>query len=394
VFKNWLARFYLTLYFFSSNKLMNFAANLTFFFLLSFVPMLLIISIILTNLPVSENITNEIINMIKSVNPDLIEYILNSADKMDTLTRNALNFGVFGGVSLFLTSLLFVRALKAAFTVIFSRTDIKWGILGFFVPVIMEILAIVMLITVIVLKIFLNIITDFFTSTALQDFIWIINLLENVIYMPIVILFAISWLGYFLMSRGAMTLSVSLICSSGFCVTLFVFNKIFSKIFDIAYYSFIYGSLGTLIFGLFWVYIVFCLFLFWGQMGYVFHRLNWITVRMYIESRISRLSSFMKIISMYFLSVAGDKIRFLDKNDYVKVETGDDYIFIGDGAVISDGGKFVRYTAGDLIESKDCLGKKFKAEIDSIIVFLSKEELVKFINESQASGNLIVRNFI
>jgi len=394
VFKSCLARFYLTLYFFSSNKLMNFAANLTFFFLLSFVPMLLILSIIFTNLPVSENITNEILNMIKSVNPDLTEYILNAADKMDMLTQNAFNFGIFGGVSLFFTSLLFVRALKAAFTVIFSKKEIKWGPFGFFVPLIMEILAIVMLIAVIVLKIFLNVVTEFFSSSVFQEFVWIINLLENIIYMPIVILLAISWLSYFLMSRGAITGNVSLICASGFCVTLFIFNKFFSKIFDIAYYSFIYGSLGTLIFGLFWIYIVFCLFLFWGQLGFVFDRLRWITVRMYIESRIDHLGSFGEKIRTYFLDVAGDTIRFLNKNESFKIGNGYEYIFIGEGTVVVEGEKSVWYTAGDVIEAKKHVAKNLIAEDDSKIVFLDKEDLIKFINESQAAGNLIVRNFI
>ncbi|TYB36238.1 MAG: hypothetical protein FXF49_00810 [Flexistipes sinusarabici] len=395
--KRILARIYLSIHYFFANKLMNFAANLTFFFLLSFIPMLLIISVVLTNLPVPAEITSEIIKTIKSINPDLIGYILKSAGDTHILTKNALNFGIFGAVSLFLTSLLFVRALKAAFSVIFSKKDQKWGFLNFFIPVIMEIMALIMLIAVIALKIILNIVSKFFDKSFLQDFTFIINALENIVYMPIVILLAISWLSYFLMSRGGINLKVSLYSSIGFCISLYLLNIVFTNIFDMAFYSLIYGSLGTLIFGLLWLYILFCLFLFWGEFGYVFERVRWITIKMYIESKITETNIIKGFIQSFLLPETMDKIKMVDNETEIEFGENEDFLFVGEGAVSLIDKKekhATKYYKGRLIKAEDISVYNILAGRGSTLIFLSKNDLKKFINESHTAGDLIADNFI
>jgi len=394
--KRILARIYLSVHYFFTNKLMNFAANLTFFFLLSFIPMVLIISVVLTNMPIPREITSEIIKMIKSVNPDLIDYILKSADT-HILTKNALNFGIFGGISLFFTSLLFVRAMKAAFSVIFSKKDQKWGFLNFFIPVIMEILALVMLIAVIMLKITLNVVSKFFDKSFLQDFIFIINILENIIYMPIVILLAISWLSYLLMSRGGMSSKISLYSSIGFCVSLYFLNIFFTKVFSMAFYSLIYGSLGTLIFGLLWIYIVFCLFLFWGEFGYVFERVKWITIKMYIESKITEANIIKNFIRSFLLPAAMDKIKVVDKGTEIYFGKNEDFLFVGEGTISlfdNKGEHMIDFDKGSLIKAEENIGFSMSAYKESTVIFLSKSELKKLVNESYSAGDLIAENFI
>jgi len=395
--KRILARIYLSIHYFFTNKLMNFAANLTFFFLLSFIPMVLIISVVLTNLPIPPEITSEIIKMIKSVNPDLIDYILKSAGDTHILTKNALNFGIFGAISLFLTSLLFVRAMKAAFSVIFSRKDQKWGFLNFFIPVIMEITALIMLIAVIVLKITLNVVSKFFDKSFLQDFIFIINALENIIYMPIVILLFITWLSYFLMSRGGMSSKVSLYSSIGFCASVYLLNIIFTNIFNMAFYSLIYGSLGTLIFGLLWIYIVFCLFLFWGEFGYVFERVRWITIKMYIESKITETNIIKGFIQSFLLPDTMDKIRMVDKETEIEFRENEDFLFVGEGAIDflnKEEKHTAEYCKGSLIKTEDNSEYNILARRGSTLIFLSKDDLKKLINESHTAGDLIADNFI
>lgn len=392
-----LARIYLSIHYFFSNKLMNFAANLTFFFLLSFIPMVLIISVILTNLPVPPEFTSEIIKMIKSINPELIDYILNSAGNTDVLTKNALNFGIFGALSLFLTSLLFVRAMKAAFSVIFSKKEQKWGFVNFFIPVIMELLAVLMLITVIIFKITLNLITNFFNESFLKNLVVFINMLEHIIYMPIVILLLISWLSYFLMSRGGMGSKVSLFSSIGFCVSVYCLNMIFTNVFDMAFYSFIYGSLGTLIFGLFWIYIVFCLFLFWGEFGYIFDRVRWITVKMYIESKITEANVIKRKIRSFLLPGAMDKIKVVNKETVFEFGENGDFLFVGEGSIkifSMDGENVINYSKGSLIKAEDNTGHKISASRGSTLIFLSKSDLKRLVNESFIAGDLIAENFI
>ncbi|MEC9493191.1 YihY/virulence factor BrkB family protein [Flexistipes sp.] len=395
--KRILARIYLSVHYFFANKLMNFAANLTFFFLLSFIPMLLIISVVLTNLPVPAELASEIFKMIKSVNPDLIGYILKSAGDTQVLTKNALNFGIFGGISLFFTSLLFVRAMKAAFSVIFSKKDQKWGFLSFFIPVIMEILALVMLIAVIMLKIAINVVTKFFDKSFLQDFILIINILENIIYMPIVILLAISWLSYLLMSRGGMSSKISLYSSIGFCVSLYFLNIFFTKVFNMAFYSLIYGSLGTLIFGLLWIYVVFCLYLFWGEFGYVFERVRWITVKMYIESKITETNFIKNLIQSFLLPDKIDKIRIVDKETKIEFGENEDFLFVGEGMLRlfdKDEKHAAEYNKGSLIKAENISGYNILADRKSTLIFLSKNDLKKLINESRTAGDLLADNFI
>ncbi|MDY6820257.1 MAG: YhjD/YihY/BrkB family envelope integrity protein [Deferribacterota bacterium] len=252
-------------------RLVNHAAALAYYFILSVIPSLILI-IILANkiLIIYPNITNAVIKYIEGLNPSLSNFI-NST--------NALNTDINGGYSLIslfsliIAASLFFRALIRCFNIICDNIP-KKIITGFFLPYLLTLISTILIIIIILFQllaqIFIKVFIHIIPFKIPPYFIFLIN---NFLIPTIVISIA-TFISYYMLSNKKITIKASLYGSITFSLTLFFTNYLFNTLYNPYIYNYLYGSLTYIIILLIWLYVIFILYLLFADLSYNLSRFD------------------------------------------------------------------------------------------------------------------------
>lgn len=311
----------LSYYYFAINEVINHAAALTFYFLLSFIPILLLSTIFIrTFLSGYPFIESDFFDLINKIDPELMKYFM----KVKLLDiEHSINFGVLGFISLSLSSVLFTRSILRAFNIIYTTPKSKI-ILGFFMPFILNFFTIIFIIFFILAKIIIEILVGYITVPLLSEYLNMLKSFMGNTLFPIIAITLITTIYYISLSWKRISTMTAIIGGFLFTFSIFVVNILFYKVFSLAKYNLIYGSLGTLIFSLFWLYVVFLLFMFFAQFTYVIYNYDFLMLRIFVENLLGSNSFITKLVlngrsyitNKYCLEYKVDEILIMGRTVY------------------------------------------------------------------------------
>jgi membrane protein len=246
-------------------SLINHAAALAFYFLLSIMPSFLLIIITAKKLLVAyPDFTLKILDYIESINPTLTNFI-NSTKILNT--KGDVNYSYVGFFSLILAASLFYKALIRAFDVICK--DINRGfITGFFIPYIYTMISAIFIIVITIIQIsaniYINFLFDFIPFHIPKSFFFIIE----GFFIPTVIVAIATLLTYYTLSFKTIGFKTSFYGSLLFSLLFYITNILFNKLYNPSFYNYLYGSIGYIIILLVWLYTAFILFLYFAAFSY------------------------------------------------------------------------------------------------------------------------------
>ena len=247
--------------------LINHAAALAFYFLLSVMPSLLLIIITAKKLLVIyPDFTLKMLDYIESINPTLTNFI-NSTNILNT--KGDINYSYVGVFSLILAASLFFKALIRAFDIICKGTN-RGFIMGFFIPYIYTLISVIFIIVITIIQIgshiYINFLFDFIPFRLPKSVYFVIE----GFFIPTVIIAVATFLTYYTLSFKTIGIKTSFYGSLLFSLLFYITNILFNKLYNPSFYNYLYGSIGYIIILLVWLYIAFILFLYFADFSYNF----------------------------------------------------------------------------------------------------------------------------
>jgi membrane protein len=252
---------------FLRNELGNHAAAIAFYFLLSIAPIVLLLLYAvnhLIQLPVlAERLPELFVALWDQLNLGNLKMLGLLPEQTQAAASGA------SVLTLLFASRGLLNALQSAFRVIFSG-----GKRGFIQSVLISLLAMPLALALIILVIVGQHVLDYLSRMAL-----LAPLLATGLGLGGgVLVFLLVWLLVFLAcyrmplppAKPALAALISLLCTLSFVLLKAVFGYVVS----LHNYQAIYGTLGTLVFSLIWLYVVALVFLFWAQCQYAIGRVD------------------------------------------------------------------------------------------------------------------------
>lgn len=292
IIKKILSALLLSVHYFGKNNLILNAGALTFYFIISLVPVFLIILTISNIIAISnEEIILDILSSMKNLNPVAISVLYGIIENSKNI--NIFSFGISGVISILLTSLLFSKSLNISFIKILEIKQKK--LTGVLVPFILNILGLTVLLLALFIKIGLLIINKFLFKYINIDLGYIVALLSNLLMAPKLLVFLIIFLSYQILSNKKFSFKISLFITLLFSISVYLLNKLYFAFISINYYKAIYGQIGLLIFSLYWLYLIFISYLFFAQLGACLSDFKTYTTKFWIQKG-KKLNKLYKMI--------------------------------------------------------------------------------------------------
>lgn len=292
IIKKILGALFLSVHYFGKNNLILNAGALTFYFIISLVPVFLIILTISNIIAISnEEIILDILGSMKNLNPVAISVLYGIIENSKNI--NIFSFGISGVISILLTSLLFSKSLNISFIKILEIKQKK--LTGVLVPFILNILGLTVLLLALFIKIGLLIINKFLFKYVNIDLDYIVALLSNLLMAPKLLVFLIIFLSYQILSNKKFSFKISLFITLLFSISVYLLNKLYFAFISINYYKAIYGQIGLLIFSLYWLYLIFISYLFFAQLGACLSDFKTYTTKFWIQKG-EKLNKLYKMI--------------------------------------------------------------------------------------------------
>lgn len=233
---------------FKDKEIMLYSASLSFYTVLSLIPLLFVGFSIFTQIPsfkiYYEKMKQLIFNFLIPTQQDMI------SQHLDTFLKNSVNLGIVGLVAMVFTSLMFFSSYDFIVNRI-SKNPPKtiWQSISSYWT----------LVTLTPLGLGLSFFLSGLIQRTFDDFGIKFNFLEILPFLIIWGLFAVSFLSSFTRGTGRM-LALTSFLSSGvwyLCKNLFVYYVVYNTT-----YTNIYGSFSTLLFFFVWLYISWVIYLF------------------------------------------------------------------------------------------------------------------------------------
>lgn len=350
--KKFESTLYLGIYYFNKNKLLFSAAGLTFYFILSLVPLFLLIIAILNIIALSHiDFIFELTESLKDINENVIVFFLKIVE--NSKNTNIFSFGISGIISLIFTSLLFSRSIVNCFKEILNIKLKKY--FSILAPLLLNFFILVIVIVAIVLNFSLIFIKNFLINYLHLDATYFIELINRLIFAPMVLIFIIIFFSYYLLSNKTLNIKISAVLSMIFCLVLYIFNWFYSSFASLTYYKLIYGQIGLLIFSLYWVYFLFAIYLYFIQASACYIKYEYFTLDLWLRKKkdLNILEKFILDIGIF------DNHVKIDSVDMLKNLKNNKYLII-------DG--YLKYKSGEksfLLTTKDILELE-KIDIDNI----------------------------
>ena len=247
--------------------LINHAAALAFYFILSSMPSLLLIVISAKKLlTIYPDFTIKVLEYIENINPSLTNFI-NSTNILSS--EGDINYSYVGVFSLILAASLFFKALTRSFDIICKSMN-KGFITGFFFPYIYTIISVILIILITFIQIGSQIYIHFFFNLIPLNILKIVYFLIESFFIPTFLIFIVTFISYYALSFKSIGFKASLYGSLWFSLFLFFINILFRKLYNPSFYNYLYGSIGYIIILLIWLYTIFILFLYFAAFSYNF----------------------------------------------------------------------------------------------------------------------------
>ena len=248
-------------------SLINHAAALAFYFLLSIMPSLLLIIISAKKLlTIYPDFTTKLLEYIENINPSLSNFIENTNT---IITKGDISYSYVGIFSLILASSLFFKALTRSFDSI-CKSATKGIVTGFILPYIYTIFSVVLIILIaliqVVSQLYIHFFFDFIPFKIPNSVYFIIE----GFFIPTFLIFATTFITYYSLSFKSIGIRASFYGSLLFSILLYFTNILFNKLYNPSLYNYLYGSIGYIIILLIWLYTIFILFLYFATFAYTF----------------------------------------------------------------------------------------------------------------------------
>lgn len=391
LFEKLLLRIFLTFIYIINNEITILIAAVTYYAMLSFVPLLLVLSVIMQKVLIAyPGATDVVKKFILDLNLDFMKNI-NIIDVI--LSGHALGFGLFGLISIFFTSTLFLRTINKVFKKIFLIKELKESLLHMCMPFLLYVLFLLLILIMIFLKISLVFIEKYLVFKLKINFSLIMGLIERFYIMPVIIFFILVFISYYLLSMRRLRFFDSFKVAFYFMVSLYVANIMFKHFYNVSFYNAIYGALSSIVITLAYVYIFFLIFIFWAQFGFVDTNFKLVVIKVFFEEAFKNPHSFL----VRYLSRLLDKnVVRLNKGEMVKLDE-----FIGLIVIVMDGSleltsenglpvyidRFSFFNVVDISENV-----LITASEESLLLIITKEQKEFLMTDSPVASAIFLSN--
>ncbi|MBC7196207.1 MAG: YihY/virulence factor BrkB family protein, partial [Deferribacterales bacterium] len=166
----------LSIHYFNKNNLILNAGALTFYFIISLVPVFLLILTISNIIAISNaEVIFNILNSMKNLNEEAVSFFYKIISNSKSI--NIFSFGISGIISILLTSLLFSKSLNISFVNIMDIKQKK--LVGILLPFLLNISGLIILLTALLLKVGLLFVHKLLFKYVNIDLSYIVTILSN-----------------------------------------------------------------------------------------------------------------------------------------------------------------------------------------------------------------------
>lgn len=344
--KKILSALFLAICYFNKNNLLFNAAGLTFYFILSLVPLFLLIIAILNIVALSYmDFIFELAESLKNINENVLIYFYKIVESSKDF--NIFSFGISGIISLIFTSLLFSKSIVNCFKKILNVKLKKY--FGILAPLLLNFFILFIILVAIILKFSLIFIKNFLINFLHLDLTFILDIISKFIFAPMVLIFITIFFSYYLLSNKILNVKISFVLSLLFCIVLYIFNWFYSSFANLTYYKLIYGQIGLLIFSLYWVYFLFAIYLYSIQASACFIKNEYFTLDLWLKRKknLNKLEKFILDIDIFENAIKIDHIEALKNLKNLK---NNKYLIIDGYIQYRSGEKSILLTAKDILD--------------------------------------------
>jgi len=344
--KKILSSFLLSVHYFNKNNLILNAGALTFYFIISLVPVFLIILTISNIIAISnEEMIFNILNSMKNLNEEAISFFYKIIANSKSI--NIFSFGISGIISILLTSLLFSKSLNISFVKIINIKQKK--ITGVLVPFLLNISGLAILLTTLSLKVGLLLIHKLLFKYINIDASYIVTILTNLLLAPKLLVFIIIFISYYFLSGRKFSFKISFLMALLFSISVYLLNRLYFAFISINYYKAIYGQIGLLIFSLYWLYFIFIFYLFFAQLGACLSDFKIYTIKFWIQKG----RKLNKLYNMIFSESLKNNFSSIENNEDILKLKNSNLLIIEGYIKIKNNGKIIIKQAGDVVKFND-----------------------------------------
>jgi len=269
---NWILQTgYSTALLFSKNELSSHASAAAYYFLLAIAPMILVVvSLLNTSLINYPELTADLFAFLSQFNEQLNEDFFRRIGILQAQTAVS-GLGLFGFLW---TSRLIISSVQSAFGVIFPSSRTR----NFFWSNLLSMVLVPGVLILLLLSAVFNIVIRFL-HRQLEQVVWLERMYDLLLslsglVLPVALVFGLIFICYrFLPLARPRTLHAAL--GAGLCtLAIFGLKAAFVRFVGLASYHIVYGSLGTVVLLLLWVYLVFMVFFLFAQFVHVAGRID------------------------------------------------------------------------------------------------------------------------
>lgn len=380
----------LTFSYLLGNDIMLLNAAITYYALLSFVPMILILGLLLQKIFLYFPQTVTFFeSMIASFDIELFEGV--SFTKLLKNTKMA-GFGIFGVISIFVTSTIFLRSLNRVFKKIFRIKAIKETLIHSLMPFLVYFIFIFVILVFIVSKVALVFLENFLVYYVDVDLSYPIYILEKFFAFPVVVFVVIITISYHFLSLRKIKWLDALRISLFFLVSIYLINIAFKHFYNISFYNAVYGALSSLIITLAYIYIFFLTFVFWAQYIFVERNYKGVLVKTVFDLAFENPNSWLlkilkRIESERLISSLGIDIGIL--------KSGYEYVILLNGSVelVDENGLSIYLNRFDFFKVSDISDNiKILPSDDCLLLLITQGEKEFLESDSTAASAIFKSN--
>lgn len=374
-----------------SNEIVILNAAVTYYALLSFVPMLIILGVVFQKIIFMFPETLDIVDaMMKSIH---FAY-LDSFDLYDMMSvSKGVGFGVFGFITIFFTSTLFLRSINKVFKKIFRIRELKETILHSLIPFMLYFAFLFMILITIIIKIMLVTIEKFLVFYLDIDFSGILDKLGELSVVPVVIFFVLFFVAYYFLSMRRISLFNSLKVSLYFMISLYFLNMSFKYFYNVSFYNAVYGALSSIVITLAYIFMFFLLFIFWAQYGYVDRNYNGVVIKIFFEEAVKNPNSFL--VNYLSKLLKGNVVR-LDRDEKLNLKKyAQDFAVVLDGSfeIVGEDGLPIYINKFDFFNLSDISDNvSLCATENSLLLLISMQQREFLNNDSAVASGIFMSN--
>lgn len=271
-FNSFLQSLYLTGYSFYSNDLFSYASSCAFGFLYSFIPIIILASVIV--LRIANISPDTVLNLIQSsgIFTDTVDFtkIINSITSIKRIS----NFEIITGIAVILMARRFFSTLISGINCIFKNQVRQKPIITQTFIIAVEAILIILISVVVTLAIAFRTVQQLSNFEKLMNrFPQILNDMNDLIMstVPYFMVFLVITLTYQFCSRCKPRLLYSAVCAMACTLCIIGTQKLLRVFLNMNRYNIVYGVLSNLIVLLLEVWFFFIFFLFFAQQLFVIH---------------------------------------------------------------------------------------------------------------------------